>query len=249
MPTTALEWCTNHQTWEGKRLSGVGEQKGTCQAEEGSQCPGCSILHPSKGQTRRVSSGLHQEHPPPILGLGPGQLNSHEGKPVTEQLFQKLLKTLFLTSHAAAEVPVCSQTPRAHGGVGSQPSVPDRCSLVCWVTLRTHREGRDRPGSPRWYQWQDPKAGTPRQERDGQCVGQGLPGNVLVTSVCTLRCPRATSTVSNTSAVQQQSFQHIFLPDSISQGCSNGKEMRFPTIASHQGWPGWGHSQRRERTL
>lgn len=61
---------SNHQTWDGKGLRGLG----TCQV--GSQCPGCSILHPCKGQTRGVSLGLHQEQPP-ILDPGPGQLNSH----------------------------------------------------------------------------------------------------------------------------------------------------------------------------
>lgn len=124
-----------------------------------------------------------------------------------------------------------------------------RWSLLCWVTLRTHREGWDRPGSPRWYHWQYPEAEPPREERDDQCVGQRLPGNVVVTAVCTLPRSRATSADSNTSAVQQQSFHHVFPPDSISQGCSYGKGVQFPANASHQDWPGWGRSQRRERTL
>lgn len=139
--------------------------------------------------------------PPPILGLGPGQLNSHEGKPVTEQLFQKLLKTLFLTSHAAAEVPVCSQTPRAHGGVGSQPSVPDRCSLVCWVTLRTHGG----PGQAR--QPQVVPMARP-QGRDPQ-AGEGWPVCGAGTS---RECVGHFCVHTSMSQSNQHCFQHICCP-------------------------------------
>lgn len=155
------------------------------------------------------------------------------------KLFQKILKTFFITSHAAAKALVHSQTPRAHGGVGSQPPVPDRWSLVSWMVLRTHRKGWDRPDSPSWHHQQDPEAGTNRQTRNGQCVGQRLPGNLVVTTVCILPCPRAivlisTHLLSSSKVFPTFSLQTPSLRDAATgRGCNS--RQAHPTRTGQDG--------------